>query len=164
MIEDDLTRLRALRAAGQHDEYLAEAVALAARAPGSTAAQIEAAYACDRFGAEHDAIRYYDAAWRLGVPPGERLHFVVGYGSTLRNVGRADEAVALLAEAASDHADYPPLRAFLSLALLSAGHPRAAVAALLGLVLDLAPADALDGYQRALGAYYRELLEPEAVL
>jgi predicted Zn-dependent protease len=141
------------------DETLQRMLA-ADRAPGDVFAQIAAAYACDREGSEHDAIRYYDRAWQLGVPAAERRHFVVGYGSTLRNVGRADEAVAILGDAVAADPDYPAARAFLALALLAAGHPREAVATMLGVTLELAPAGALDGYERALGAYYTELLGP----
>ena len=137
-----------------------EHMVAADRAPGDVFAQIAAAYACDREGAEHDAIRYYDRAWRLGVPAAERRHFVVGYGSTLRNVGRADEAVAILGEEAAADPEYPAIRAFLALALMSAGHPREAMATMLGVTLDVAPGGALDGYERALGAYYQELLGP----
>jgi tetratricopeptide (TPR) repeat protein len=145
------------------------------RAPADVAAQLAAAYACDRAGDEHAAIRYYDRAWallRLGEGSalafaqddrgdGERRHFLVGYGSTLRNVGRADEAVAILGDAAAADPDYAPFQAFLALALLSAGHPRAAVATMLGVTLDLAPPAALDGFGRALSSYYEELLGPE---
>jgi tetratricopeptide (TPR) repeat protein len=151
-----------------------DAMLAADRAPGDVAAQIAAADACDRAGSEHDAIRYYDRAWQLVLRLGdsvafaqdetgirERRHFVVGYGSTLRNVGRADEAVALLGDAAAADPDYAPFRAFLALALLAAGHPRAAVATLLGVALDVARPDALDGFARALDGYYQELLGPE---
>jgi hypothetical protein len=51
---------------------------------------------------------------------------------------------------------------FLALALADAGHPKAALATLLGSVLDVAPPGALDGYERALGEYHRELLEGAA--
>jgi len=159
MIEEELEKVRALRAAGREPEYLAAAIDLARRAPASTEAQVEAAYACDRFGDERDAIRYYDAAWGLGVPDDERPRFLVGYGSTLRNVGRSDESVAVLAQAAADYPEDAALRAFLALSLLSAGHPREAVATLLGLLMEIAPPGALRGYERALDFYYRELLD-----
>lgn len=68
-----------------------------------------------------------------------------------------DDAVAILAEAVAAYPDYPALQAFLSLALFSAGHPRAALAAMLGVVLDVAP-EKLDGYDRALTEYHQELL------
>jgi tetratricopeptide (TPR) repeat protein len=116
------------------------------------------AYAHDRVGLEAEAIRYYERAWALGVPEPQRKGFIVGFGSTLRNVGRADEAVALFAEAVQAYPDYPPLHAFLSLALFSAGHPRAALATMLGVALDLAGKTGFDGYERALGEYHQELL------
>lgn len=143
------------------EELVADATARAAAAPGDVEAQIAAAYACDRHGTEEDAIRYYDRAWRLGVPDDRRRGFLVGYGSTLRNVGRAEEAVVVLGEAIQADPDYPALRAFLALALLSAGHPRAAMAAMLGVTLDVARDGAFDGYERALGYYHQELLDAE---
>ena len=153
-----LAEVRALRAGGQHAEHLVAARALALAEATSIDAQIEAAYAHDRADLERDAIRYYDAAHALGVPSSERRAFLVGYGSTLRNVGRADDAVAILGQAIADDPDYPPFHAFLSLALFSAGHPRAALAAMLGVALDAARPDAFDRYARALTDYQRELL------
>lgn len=119
---------------------------------------LAAAYAHDRDGLEHDALRYYEAARDLGVPEPERRKFTVGYGSTLRNVGRADDAVAVLAQALADDPDYPAFTAFLALALAAAGHPKAALATMLGCALDVARPDSFDGYERALAAYHRELL------
>jgi predicted Zn-dependent protease len=95
------------------------------------------AYARDREGDEHGAI--------------------VFYGSTLRNVGRIDDAVGVLAEAVRTYPDYPALQAFLALALSAAGQPHAALATMLGVVLDLGHGS-LDGYDRALAEYHDELL------
>ena len=124
------------------------------------ASVLAAAYAHDRAGDERTAIRYYDEAYRRGVPASERRRFTVGYGSTLRNVGRADEAVAVLAQAAADDPAYPALAAFLALALADAGHAKAALATMLGCALDAARPGAFDGYERALTAYQARLLEP----
>ncbi len=123
--------------------------------------ELAQAYALDREGREHDAIRHYEAARAAGVPDDERRRFTVGYGSTLRNVGRADEAVALLAQAVADDPGYPPFAAFLALALADAGHSRAALAAMLGCALDAAAPGSFDGYERALTEYQRELLAVE---
>lgn len=117
------------------------------------------AYELDRAGDERAAIRYYDAAYHAGVPASERRRFTVGYGSTLRNVGRIDEAVGILAQAVADDPGYPAFAAFLALALLEAGHPKEALASMLGCALDAAAPGAFDGYERALGDYHRELLE-----
>lgn len=155
MTVDDV---RALREAGKHEAHLAAAKQLVAARPFDVLAQIEAAYGHDRNNLEREAIRYYDEAHRLGVPEPLRRRFLVGYGSTLRNVGRIDDAVAILAQAVADDPGYPAFDAFLSLALLSAGHPKAALAAMLGVVLEVAKPGSLDGYERALGEYHKELL------
>jgi predicted Zn-dependent protease len=120
---------------------------------------IEKAYALDRVGDERGAIKHYDAAYKLGVPEDKRKRFLVGYASTLRNVGRAEEAVAILAQAIVDYPDYPAFSAFLALALADAGHPKAALATMLGCALDASRPDAFDGYERALAEYHHELLQ-----
>jgi predicted Zn-dependent protease len=139
---------------------LAAARELVARFPDEVDAQIEAAYGHDRAGLERIAIGYYEAAHALGVPAGERRNFTVGYGSTLRNVGKIDDAIAVLAQAVADDPEYPAFAAFLALALGSAGHHKAALAAMLGCALDVARPGAFDRYERALSDYHRELLEP----
>ena len=138
---------------------VARAVERARARPDDVASLIEAAYACDRWGTEEQAIEFYDAAWRCSVPGADRRRFMLGYGSTLRNVGRHDEAVVVLGEATAAFADYAPLKAFLGLALHSAGHHKAAVATLVQLCLDLAEnGPQLDGYERALSEYQAALL------
>lgn len=122
--------------------------------------EIAQAFTHDREGREREAIRHYDRAYQMGVPPELRRRFLVGYGSTLRNVGRTEEAVALLAEAAAADPGYPAYAAFLALALMSGGHPRAALAAMIGCALDAVPPENWDGYDRALASYQHELLEP----
>ena len=134
-------------------------LARAAERSDDVLARIAAAYACDRVGREEDAIRHYDAAWRLGVPEDQRRRFAVGYGSTLRNVGRLEESVAILGEAIAEDPGYPPFKAFLALALHAAGERSAAIAAMLDALLDVAGGASLDGYERALADYQRELLD-----
>jgi len=125
---------------------------------------IAKAYEHDKAGREREAIKFYDQAWQAGVPEPQRKRFLVGYGSTLRNVGRADDAVAILGEAVAAYPDYPALVAFLALALADAGQPKAALAAMLGCALDAAKPGVFDGYERALGEYHRELLETSTKL
>jgi hypothetical protein len=159
MPDDEIAAVRALREAKRHDEHFEAARALVAKWPGDARAQIEAAMGNDRAGFERVAIRHYDEAYRLGVPAADRRRFLVGFGSTLRNVGRADDAVAILAQAVADDPEYAAFAAFLALALAAAGHPKAALAAMLGCALDAARSGAFDGYERALADYHKELLE-----
>ncbi len=151
--------VRGLRGAGRHEEHLAAAKQLVAEHPDDVLAQIEAAYGHDRNGFEQEAVRHYDEAYKLGIPGDVARNFLVGYGSTLRNVGRHEDAVVVLGQAVIDDPEYPPFVAFLALALLSAGHANAAVATMLGCALDVAKPGAFDRYDRALGEYHRELLD-----
>jgi tetratricopeptide (TPR) repeat protein len=141
------------------DADLDDALAQAARRPDDVAARIRAAYALDRVGREAAAIIHYDAAWSLGVPADQRRRFVVGYGSTLRNVGRLEQSVALLGEASAADPDYAPYKAFLSLALHSSGEHAAALATMTEVALALHAGATLDGFERALAEYQRELLD-----
>lgn len=69
--------------------------------------------------------------------------------------GRADDAVGILAQAVVDAPD-PTLSAFLALALLDAGHPRVALATLLGAALD---AGVFRDHEVVLGEHLRALLD-----
>lgn len=156
-MRDEITRVRQLRASKRHAEHLAAACALAEAMPDDAEARLEAAYGLDRAGEERRAFVHYEAVHRLGVPAHEHRHFTVGYGSTLRNIGRHDEAVAVFARAVADDPDYPPFAAFLALALHTAGRSQDALATLLRCALDAARPDAFDGYERALAEYQRAL-------
>ena len=138
---------------------LDRALARAAATPTDVEARMAAAYACDRVGREAEAVVHYDAAWALGVPADKRRGFLVGYGSTLRNVGRLDESVAILGEAVAADPDYTPFKVFLGLALHSYGHHAAATATLLAAILDLHGGARLDGFERAIGEYQQELVD-----
>jgi tetratricopeptide (TPR) repeat protein len=137
-------------------------LARAGEQPSDALARMVAAYALDRAGREEEAIVHYDAAWRLGVPDERRQRFLVGYGSTLRHVGRLEEAVALLGDASTASPDYPAYKAFLALALFASGERAAGLATMMDALLDVAGGASLDGYERALARYQRALLD-EAV-
>lgn len=158
-LETGLARVRALRAAGRDDDRVAAAMALAERYTNSAEAQIEAAYACDFVGRETDAVRYYDAAWRLGIPVSGRADFLVGYGSTLRNVGRTEEAVQVLRAARAEFPADRAVQTFLALALHSARQHAAALATALDAILELGDgAPDVRRYARALASYRDELM------
>ena len=152
----ELAAIEALRAAGEHEAAHRRAVALADARHDDVRAQAAAAYACDRLGRERDAVRYYAQAHELGGPVDDPAGFLLGYGSTLRNVGRHDDAIAILGQAALAHPDHAALRAFLALALHAAGHATLALATMLDAALASSPT-AFAPYRRALASYLQEL-------
>jgi hypothetical protein len=80
--------------------------------------------------------------------------------SSLRNLGRPEESVALLTaemDAGSDHLD-DAVRATLALALTDVGREREAVALAVG-----ALARHLPRYQRSMANYARQLVDPDPV-
>ncbi len=131
--------------------------ALAAELPeGSAEASFERACVFDSTGASELAVPLYRDALERGLGPERRRRAVVQLASSLRNVGRADESVALLTSelaAGSDELD-DAVRAFLALALIDVGRGREAVSHALA---ALAPH--LPRYQRSVAAYAQDLVD-----
>jgi hypothetical protein len=124
----------------------------------SAVTDFERACAFDSTGAPDQAITLYRKALTTGLTGIRRRRAVIQLSSSLRNVGHAQESVALLTEelaASSDPLD-DAVRAFLALALTDVGREREAVSLA---VTALVPH--LPRYQRSLGNYARLLVEPE---
>ena len=133
--------------------FLARMDDLATKLPPAVAA-FERASALDSTGHEHDAVRLYEEALELGLEPPLRRRAVIQLASSLRNVGRADESVALLRaerDNASDDLD-DAVEAFLALSLVDTRREREAVAVALA-----ALARHLPRYRRSLASYARDL-------
>jgi Flp pilus assembly protein TadD len=137
---------------------LSSTLAHAKAYPQDVAAQIAAAYACDREGTEEEAVLHYDAAWKLGIPDSDRGEFMLGYGSTLKNVGRLKESEAILKMAILEAPENKALPAFLALTQHAQGHHGEALATLLDILLSFSPQNHhLADYARALGEYRDQL-------
>ena len=89
-------------------------------------------------GAEHE----------LGLDEARHARLAVQYGSTLRNLGRLDEAVAVLEAAPTHESTGSAPRVVLALALHSAGRKDEALR-----VAIEAQIDALPHYQRSMRSY-----------
>lgn len=145
--------------AGEHSDenVLAATEELAAeRPPGDPDALHERASACDYAGREAAAEPLYRQALDAGLTGERRSAALIQLASTLRNLGRATEAVDLLeAEIATTPQDGldDPRAAFLALALFDSRRHETALSTALG---ALAPH--LTRYQRAVQHYADELL------
>lgn len=119
-------------------------------------ALFEQASALDEAGREEEAVEPYRRALELGLPPGTALAARIQLASTLRNVGRADEAVGILEAVLRERPEHRAARMFLALALHSAGRPREALHELLDLLLtDPGPPEA---YATSLRWYADDLV------
>ncbi|MFL5959319.1 MAG: tetratricopeptide repeat protein [Gaiellaceae bacterium] len=105
----------------------------------------------DSAGRASEAIPLYEQALAAGLSGELRARCLLQLGSSLRNVDRVEEAVTLLADARREFPDFRPLRAFLALALHSAGRDQEALHELLEAIADEGE------YENSLRAYAAEL-------
>jgi len=137
------------------EQFLARMEELAAEQPaGSAAAVFERAASLDSTGHSDLAVPLYRQALELGLQGERRRRAVIQMASSLRNIGRAEESVALLTaerNAGSDDLD-DAVSAFLALALVDVGREREAVSLAL-----TALSRHLSRYQRSLANYAQQL-------
>jgi tetratricopeptide (TPR) repeat protein len=130
--------------------------ALAAERPDDARALFERAGARDSAGLEADAEPLYRRALEKGLDDDHRTQAVIQLASTLRNLGRTGEALAML-RAEYDRGPDAPLHdaaaAFYALALVSDGDGVAAASIAL-----TALAAHLPRYSRSVSAYAHDLL------
>jgi tetratricopeptide (TPR) repeat protein len=140
-------------------DFLALIEKLAAELPpDSGIAAFERACSFDSTGHSDRAVPLYRQALEAGLTGERRRRAVIQLASSLRNLGRPEESVALLTaelDAGSDHLD-DAVRAVLALALTDVGREREAVSVAVG-----ALAAHLPRYQRSMANYARLLVEPE---
>jgi Flp pilus assembly protein TadD len=130
---------------------------LAGQHPGDARALFEYAGALDFAGREAEAAPVYEQSFSAGLAGDDLRRGLIQYGSTLRNLGRFDEAVSVLRRADEQFPGHDSVAAFLALALTSAGRSEEAVALLIVLALDRIGGEDLGDYQWALRNYAAEL-------
>jgi tetratricopeptide (TPR) repeat protein len=109
--------------------------------------ELERAFEYDREGFEAEAIPHYEQAIAAGLS-GEQLEkALLGLGSSLRNVDRLDESVAVLEDACRRFPDHQALPVFLAFSLWSAGRKGEALALLSRRLGEGS------GYERAIREY-----------
>lgn len=145
----------ALETEGKEQVAIDAFAALLERYPDHPLVVFEMAGAYDFAGRESEALPYYQRARALGLPDELMKYLYVQMGSTQRNLGLHAESLATLREGIARFPEYRPLRAFLALALFSAGQAGDALAEMIDLTVD-AP-DFYPQYRRALREYAAEL-------
>lgn len=160
-VDDWTTRVATVWAdAGSRSEPEVEAAieSLVAERPADDAiAVFELAGVRDYVGREAEAEPLYRRALELGLDEPQHGQAIIQLASTVRNLGRPDDALTLLRETFAAHPEHPladAATAFAALALADTGAEREALVAALR---ALAPH--LPGYGRAVTAYADELLD-----
>ncbi|MBD8487034.1 MULTISPECIES: tetratricopeptide repeat protein [unclassified Frigoribacterium] len=133
------------------EQRIERMTALAADAPHPALGEFELGGAHDSGGREAEAHVHYAAATVAGldaVDPTRAAQMVVQHASTLRNLGRVDEAIAMLRDAPEHPATGAAPRVFLALALHSAGRSDEALRVAIEAVEPTLPR-----YHRSVRAY-----------
>ena len=132
---------------------------LAAAAPHPALGAFELGGSLDSAGHEAEADVHYTAATAAGlaeVDPARAAQLVVQHASTLRNLDRVDEAIAMLRAAPTHPSTGAAPRVFLALALHSAGRYDEALRVAIEAVEPTLPR-----YNRSVRAYAAALTEPD---
>ena len=141
-----------------HDEneFVALIDRMTAELPaGNAIGLFERAAARDSTGHSDLAVPLYRAALETGLVSVRRRRAVIQMASSLRNLGKPQEAVALLTAELDADSDAltGAVRAFLALALVDVGREREAVAAALTALSEYLPR-----YNRSVARYAQELM------
>ncbi|WP_407444313.1 tetratricopeptide repeat protein [Rhodococcus sp. (in: high G+C Gram-positive bacteria)] len=118
-------------------------------------ASFELAGMYDSMGFEAEACAEYERALELGLDDARHAQLAVQHGSTLRNLGRLDEAITVLSAAPTHESTGPAPRVVLALALHSAGRKDEALR-----VAIEAQIETLPRYQRSMRNYAAALTDP----
>jgi cyanophycin synthetase len=155
-LETELALGESLIGDERYQEAIDHFLLLAAQHPENQYIVLHLAGAYDSAGREEEAVAPYRAALAAGLNESEDLRARIQLASTLRNVGEFEEAVRILTQVCAENPEHRAARAFLALALTSAGHGDRAVSELLDLMLT--NPGPLEAYQRSLRWYADDLL------
>jgi len=125
---------------------------LLAQHPHSALLVYEVGGAYDTAGQEEIAVGYYERALAAGLDGDPLRRCLLQYGSTLRNLDRFDESLAVLERARAEFPESDSVRLFLALSLHAASRSDAAVAALVELAADRITTPEVTRYEAALRA------------
>lgn len=148
-------------AEGERDSALNQLRELVKQNPSSVELLYALGGSCDYNGYENEAIVCYEQILNLGfdlLPENQRPHFLLSYGSTLRNVGRCTESIAVLQDATKRFPNFAALKVFKGLSHYTAGDFQTAAKVLFETVAQLDADDSsILHYSRALKYYQGQL-------
>ena len=153
-IEETIARAKKLRSEDELEASQELLLDLLSEHPRDPLVLYEVGGSFDVMGEEHEAIPYYQKAIKAGLDGAELQECLVCLGSSYRNVGNFDEAVATLEKVVDQFPENNSGKVFLALAYYSDGQEDEAVRLLLEVLLEttndqniLDYADPLDYYK-----------------
>ncbi|WP_434315576.1 tetratricopeptide repeat protein [Leifsonia sp. P73] len=159
---DRLARLFAARDRENMAPTIEAFLAVLAEHPDDAHVLYEVGGSYDTAGEEQTAAFYYERALEAGLEGDTRRKCLLQYGSTLRNLERFDESLAVLDRAREAFPESESVRVWHALSLHAAGRSDGAVAELMELAADRIRTPDLLRYEAGLrgnAEYLRELDE-----
>ena len=159
---DELDRIFAARNRDDMKPTIAALRPLLEQNPHNARVLYEIGGAYDTDGQESVALGFYEKAMEAGLDGDLRRRCYLQHGSTLRNVGRVDDSLAVFADAREEFPDSVAVGAFEALSLHAAGRVNTALASLLILLADHVDAEEINRYKAAMrgNAEYLVSLDP----
>ena len=156
--DERLAEAVALRTAGEHDRARRMLVALSEEFPADAEIAYQTAWVHDVLGLEAEAVPFYELALAGdGLPSEDRRGAHLGYGSTLRGLGRYPEAVEAFRRAIAEFPEDKALRTFCAMALYNVGEHHEAMRNLLLLLAATSDDPDIQRYRRAIEHYAEDL-------
>ena len=146
----ELDRIAAARDRGAMAPTIAALLDMQQRYPGHARVLYELAGAYDTAGEEATAAGFYEQALSAGLSGDVLRRCYLQYGSTLRNLGRTAESLAVFAEARRSYPGSASLRVFEALSLHADGRVDAALGTLLLLLGEDPDGTELERYRAAI--------------
>lgn len=158
-----LDEIFAARDRAQMAPTIAAFLEVLAEHPEDAAVLYEVGGSYDTAGQEETALGYYQRAMAAGLEGRWLRQCYLQCGSTLRNLGRFDESLAVFDEGIALFPESESLGLFRALTLHAAGRPSAALGAVLTVVADRFPTAEVQRYEAALrgNAAYLVALDAE---
>ncbi|MGN9837340.1 tetratricopeptide repeat protein [Nonomuraea sp. H19] len=156
MRDAELAQAVRLREEGEPEQARLLLIDLARRHPDDAEVAYQTAWVHDLLGLETEAVPYYETALaEAGLSAAHRLGAYTGYGSTLRGLGRYEQALEVFRRGLEEFPGDGALRTFMAMALHNTGRSGEAVSTLLKVVAE---SDKAGGYRRAI-EYYADNLD-----
>jgi len=138
------------RHGGKITSVLAQLVDLDRRYPNVAEIHYQLAWSLDTLGRQAEAVPHYERSIALGLPANELSGALLGLGSSLRSLGRAERSLEVLDEGKAKFPDHREFDVFRALALHELGRHNQAISLLLVALADTSEDVGLTAHQRVL--------------
>ena len=146
-----------LRRSDAYDEARALLSTLLDKPEYSGKAHLYIAFTFDNEGKEEEAIIHYETALAGELSSSDRFEGLLGLASTLRSLGRYQDALVYFEKLGLDYPNALEYQPFHAMCLYNLGEHKKATSLLLELLIDTTNSEAIKEYHKAIRLYADDL-------